>query len=478
MEPVVAPEVTPEVAPTASAELRIPAGLLAQLRGGAVDPVEHGEVSAQACQGGCALLSPSGQLTLALLQMEGESEGYPEAVNIVRVNGAEQTLRTTRFAYTPESIATYEDTEGAPAPWMESLTRAVGNIRNHRWAENIITHRATVSFSLEEPSVLVALGAPVEGRVLYVETGETAYRVHLADRDGTHARLLATLPLQPTACDGDYTDRACAVPLSLDAVYASPDGRFLNVVYHEAVAGDFPTGDPRVLTLPLDDASALASAITPQSRREDLVRSLTAPGPIARVWNYDNENDTRGGQCDHGCALFLENNEFWFVRPSRVSMAEPQAAMIFRPDGASAEVLVSDGDDPDARAEAIERSLRGAPSTQGRRIVLRQANAAWEGLIHVPLVELRAPHVGAQVSMEAEGEEYVIRMRRGDAEVELGRVPALRVNGRVSPPSIVEVFAPPVLGSPLVVLGAAATRMPSASEGVEHTYFHAVVALP
>ena len=290
--------------------------------------------------------------------------------------------------------------------------------------------------------------------------------------------LLATLPLQPTGCDGSYSDVACVAPLSFDAVYASIDGRFLTLVYREAVAGDFPTGDPRVLTLALDDASVLPSAITAESRRADLERSLSAPGPVSRVWNHDDPMQTRGQQCDHGCTLFLENNEFWLVRPSRIAQGVPQASMIFRPDGASAEVLVSDGEDRNARAIAVERALRGGPTTQGRRIVLRQANASWEGLIHVPLVELRAPHIGVQLSMEVEGEEYVIRMRRAGAEVELGRVPALRVNGQVSPPTFVEVFAPPVLGSPLVVLGAAATRLPSSSEGVEHTYFHAVLTLP
>jgi len=482
VEPVAAPEVLP--ASTANAELRIPPLLLAQLE--SVDTIERGEVSATACQGGCALLSPGGQLTLALLQTEGESEGYPEAVNIVRIDGAEHTLRAHRFSYTPESIAAYEDTEGA-APWMATLTRALGNIRTHRWAENIITHRATTSFSLEDVSVLVALGGPLAGRVVYVETGETAYRIHLAQRDGSRARLLAKLPIQPSACNGDYTDRACVLPISLDAVYASPDGRFLNVVYHEAVAGDFPvrqtsnqhpTGNPQHITLALDDASALPSLITSQSRREDLVRSLSAPGPAARVWSYQSEDSSRGGQCDHGCGLFFENNEMWFVRPSRVAQGEPRAPMIFRPDGASAEVLISAGDDAETRAAAIERGLTGAPRVQGRRIIARQANAAWEGVIHVPLVELRAPHVGAQLSLEVEGEAYVIRMRRGDNEVELGRLPALHVNGQVSPPTLVEVFVPAVLGSPITVLGAAPTRLPSHEDGVEHTYFHGSFPLP
>ena len=488
---------TPEAPLTPPAQtpssLRIPPSLLA-----ALSPVQarppRGQVSVEECARNCALLSPQGQLTLVLQQFRGDARGYPAAINVVRVSGAEPAVRSYPVAYTMEQINAYEDNEASPVPWLRIVRRALGDISRQRIAENIITHTAATSFSLEEVWSLVALGAPLEGRVLYAEVGETAYRIHLARRDGSDARLLATLPLQPTACDGDYSDTACASPLSIQEVYASPDGRFLNVVYRQALAGDGQEADPQVLALGLDDASALPIEITPASRREDLLRSMRAPGPVSRVWQHDDsamggdtlqgparsaqpllETRTRGEQCDRGCGLFFENNQMWFVRPSRIAQGEPVAPTIFRPDGATAEVLISQGDDAQTRAAAIERGLDGAPQVQGRRIVSRQANASWEGVIHVPLVELRAPHAGAQLSMEVDGDEYVIRMRRGDTEVELGRVPALHMNGRVSPPTIVEVFVPPVLGSPITVLGAAPTRLPSAEEGLEHTYFHATV---
>lgn len=474
-----APEHALDVAPaTAPSTLRIPQTLLASLEASPARPRE-GEVSAETCAGGCALLSPAGELMLVLAQMEGSAEGYPGSIDVVRVSGATPVLRRYPIPeYTMEQREAYEDVEGAPVPWLPTVRRAVGDVRTHRFASSIITHRAPSSFSLEEITTLVGLGAPLEGRILYAEVGETAYRIHLARRDGSDARLLATLPIQPTACDGDFSDTACAAPLSIERVYASPEGRFLNVVYREAAAGDGQENDSQVMVLPLDDASALPSAITPASRREDLLRSIRASGPVSRVWNHQDPLGTRGEQCDHGCALFLANNDMWFVRPSRIAHGEPSAPTIFRPDGATAEVLISQGDDAETRADAIERGLGEAPRTQGRRIVARQANASSEGVIYVPLVELRAPHVGAQLSMEVDGAEYVIRMRRGDTEVELGRVPALRVNGRVSPPTIVEVFAPPVLGSPLTILGAAPTRLPSHADGLEHTYFHATVPLP
>lgn len=476
VEPVAVPEVEPTTPTPAPSTLRIPRSLIASL-----SPVDarppRGEVSAEECARNCALLSPTGELTLVLQELRGEASGYPQAIMVARMSGTEPAVRSYPIAYTMDQIDAYEENEGAPVPWLRVVRRALGDISTQRFAENIITHTAATDFSLEEVWSLVALGAPLEGRILYAEVGETSYRIHLARRDGSDARLLATLPIQPTACDGMYSDLACAAPLSIQAVYASPDGRFLNVVYRQAAAGDFQANDPQVLALPLDDASALPSAITPESRREDMLRSMRAPGPVSRIWQHDDSMETRGEQCDHGCGLFFENNEMWFVRPSRIAQGEPVAPTIFRPDGATAEVLISAGDGADIRAAAIERGLSDAPAVLGRRIVSRQANASWEGVIHVPLVELRAPHAGAQLSMEVDGQEYVIRMRRGDTEVELGRVPALRVNGRVSPPTIVEVFVPPVLGSPITVLGAAPTRLPSAEEGLEHTYFHATLPL-
>ena len=472
-----APEVVPTSPAGAPSRVHIPPSLFAALSAIEARP-PRGEVSVEACARNCALLSPEGQLTLVLQEFRGEASGYPQAITVARMSGIEPAVRSYPVAYTREQTDAYEENEGAPVPWLRIVRRALGDISTQRFAENIITHTTATSFSLEEVWSLVALGAPLEGRVLYAEVGETSYRIHLARRDGSDARLLATLPIQPTACDGDYTDTACAAPLSIQEVYASPEGRFLNFVYRLAAAGDGQENDLQVLALALDDASALPSEITPASQREDLLRSMRAPGPASRIWNHDEPMETRGEQCDHGCGLFFEDNSMWFVRPSRIAQGEPAAPTIFRPDGATAEVLISQGDDGQTRADAIERGLDGAPQVQGRRIVSRQANASWEGVIHVPLVELRAPHAGAQLSMEVDGQEYVIRMRRGDTEVELGRLPALHVNGRVSPPTIVEVFAPPVLGSPLTILGAAPTRLPSAEAGLEHTYFHATLPLP
>lgn len=462
----------PDPAPTAVGP--IPAALIAGLSP-APTQTHTGEVTATACAQGCALLSPADELVVALPQYEGSLEPYPVAFQIVRMHGAEPQVQRLPLTYSRQAIAAFEDTEGAPAPWMGVLTRALGDLTGYRFAESISTERSEATFGVEGYYPLIALGGPLEGHLLYAEPSEAAYRIHLVRRDGSSSRLLASLPIQPTACDGDGTDSACAAPLSLGSSVASPDGHFLTILYRYGVAGgDVREGDAIVLTLSLDEALS----ITPARRREELLASMRAPGDVSRIWRNEDAMRSRGEQCDHGCGLFRPSGEMFFVRPGRVAHAEPMDTMVFRPDGETTEVEIEEGDDARTRAAAVERALAGAPRALGRRIVARQANAAWESVIHVPLVELRAPHLGAQLSMEAEGEEYVVRLRRGDAEVELGRIPALQVDGRVSPPTIVEVIVPPSQGSPITVLGAAPSRLPSAGDGIEHTYFHASFQVP
>jgi hypothetical protein len=83
--------------------------------------------------------------------------------------------------------------------------------------------------------------------------------------------------------------------------------------------------------------------------------------------------------------------------------------------------------------------------------------------------------VGTRVAVEVEQGQYVIRWTEGGETHEAARVSAILSEGRVAPPSILEVFAPPDAGYPVVVLGAAVIRDASSDGGVAHGTFHVVI---
>jgi hypothetical protein len=477
-----ASEGVPEQAPAeplaepASDGVEVPVTLVRQLAHAHARAVrrDRGPVTAAACARGCALVAPDGALVLVRAALEHEDAAVPERLTILRLEGDARSERGVDLDGIPEEALVAYEEGGGEAPWTSRLARALGDLSGHRWAEDLVAARAESIFSLSEFAPLVALGGAFDGRWLFAEIGESAYRLHLLRADRSVDRLLATLPLQPTACDGDFTDLACVAPMAIDAVYASRDGRFLHAWVGYAAAGH---GAPssEILTLALDDASALAPAITPASRRAELERSLRAPGPVLRLWPDDFapiEED--GASCARSCALFFENGSPWIVRPSTFLHGVPARYFVHRADGTTSEILGT-GEDPET---AIARVLEGGPAGLPRRLVQRQAHASFRGTLRAPLVELRAPYAGVRLVATLEGDAYVITWEGPRASGEVGRVPALAIGGRPSPPGILEAFAPPTLGYPVVIVGYAVTRPSSHADGIEHTLFHVVVDGP
>ena len=426
------------------------------------------------CAFGCALVDTSQTLTLVHPTFDHEG-GLPSRLEIVRV--VDGLLE--REPLPLEGVPAPDQTLAADAPWASRVERALGR-GAFRAAASSIASRARTVFSHEEHSPLVALGPPNDGRWLFAEVAATAYRIHLLREDRHLDRLLATLPLVPTACDGDGRDRACIAPLAIDEVFATPDGRALVALVHHA-GSRAPNDD--VLLLPLDDASALPSGYDLATREAELERSLRDSSLRTTPFAPSEEPmlDSRGARCLRGCALFRESGEVFVVRPTRIERGAVIAAHAFPPPdpsrvAAATEILGVEGLEPREQAAVIERALSGAPTREGRALVARQA-VAFDGHVAVaPRVDLRAPHVGTRVEVVVDGEQYVIRWTESGQTREVGRVAGIAAGGHLATPSILEVYAPPDGGYPVVVVGTAAVREPSAEGGIAHGTFHVVVA--
>ncbi len=476
------PVVEPEVVRTPDG-VDIPRTLLVQLsspNSAEPEPPPPADDLGVRCALGCALIDP--QDHVILVRPRGlEEDGVPARLEIARLDGTSIERREVSIeGIDADALEAFLD-EGGPPPWAPLVARALGR-RPFRAAPDLVAARARTVFSLDEYAPLVALRAPLADRWLYAEVGPTAYRLHLLRVDRSVDRLIAVLPLLATACDGDETDRACVAPMSIDGALVSSDGRTLHVLVGHPAAGH-GQGSEDLVSVGLDDASALPALYDEAARDGELDRSLRAPG--ARTTPFvalDEPASSRDARCLRGCALYRENGDAWIVRPTRIEHGEVLAARVFAPgpDASGLDLLgLDEADDDDARAMILARSLAEAPTAEGRALVARQGISSSDGMASAALVELRAPHVGAQLSIDIDAQEYVIRWGRSGARVEVARVPAILMDDEVSPPSVLEVFAPPSQGFPLVVVGVAPTRSPADEDGIALQSFHAIVtALP
>jgi hypothetical protein len=152
---------------------------------------------------------------------------------------------------------------GALAPELLGRVRT-GLSRSRASVPSIVASTASVEFSLSVYPVLVALGAPLEGSLLFLETtidlDHPEHVLRLVQRDGTE-RVLARQPAALVPCDGDgwwchdgndedcsaaelrAEQRLCVEPWSIDSVHVS--GRELLVIGTVIVAGDggYPSFD-------------------------------------------------------------------------------------------------------------------------------------------------------------------------------------------------------------------------------------------
>lgn len=481
-EPVVVPpavEPQPErtrdgvaIAPTLVRQLASPSAAEPEPR--AID----GDLGVR-CALGCALVDANGRVVL-VQPRDVEEDGVPGRIVITTLSGSSAEEREIGLeGLGADALEAFAEEGGTP-PWAPLVVRALG-AGPHRPLPDLVAARARTIFSLDEYAPLVALRAPLAERWLYAEVGPTAYRLHLLRADRSVDRLLASLPLIATACDGDATDRACIAPMSIDGAFLAPDARTLHVLVGHPAAGH-ASGSSEVVSVGLDDASALPTLYDEAARSAELERSLRAPGARTTPFaSLEAEPATREARCLRGCALYRENGDTWVVRPTRIERGEVVAARVFAPgpDTAGLEVLGLDhADDDAARAVLLARALAEAPSAEGRALVARQALSATGGIAAAARVELRAPHVGAQLSIDVDASEYVIRWGRDAEAVEVARVPAILLDGDVSAPSLLEVFAPLDRGFPLVIVGVAASRGPADPDGIVHQSFHAIVTAP
>lgn len=479
-QPVLAPALELTAAPIPADGVEVPLTLVRQLASPNAEsrPQRAARDPAEDCARGCALLDAHDQLVIVRPRYEDES-GVPASIDIFRFARGE--LRRESLAVgtvSDDALEAFQADEG-DAPWAARVRRALG-AGPYRRAEGLVAARARTFFSLEEYAPLVALRPPLADRWLFAEQGETSYRIHLLRVDRSVDRVLATLPLVVAACDGDYAERACVAPLAIDEIIASADGRALVALVHHPAAGD-GVGPSDALVLPLDDASALPPAYNEVIRASELERSLRASGPRTTPFAADEPvGDGRGARCMmRGCALYRENGDVWVVRPARIEHGSPQAPILFAPGAEGLPILGTERIAAEAQGALVERALETAPRREGRPLVARQGIAGEHGIAAAALVELRPPHAAARISVERDGDAYVLRWHASATSTEIARVPALRLGDDFAAPSLLEVFAPPEGGFPLVVIGAAATRAPSAPEGVAHTTFHVVItALP
>ncbi|MBX7190655.1 MAG: hypothetical protein K1X94_01275 [Sandaracinaceae bacterium] len=468
LPPLVAP------APPAPDGVEIPPTLTRQLR--SVAATTHASAPAADpladCASGCALLDERGRLVLVVPDLD--ARGVPEEIALVRVIDHELEREPISLDGLEDAIARFAAEGGSP-PWDERVRRALG-AGPYRSAEPLIAARARTLFAIEEYAPLVALGGPFSERWLYAEVGRSAYRVHLLRSDRSVDRLLATKPLVAAACTDADAERACIAPLAIDEVFSSDDHGVLVALVHHPMPDDT---NSEVVLLRLDDASVLPSAEDEGTRRSDLERSLEAPGAHMTVLAPAAGLEDRDARCARGCALFREDASAWIVRPTRIEHGAPTAVSLFSPDGDELELLPTGSQlvtAPALVAQAL--ATAGAPDREGRALVARQALESDHGLAAAPLVELRTPHVGAQVSVSFDDREYVVRWTQSGTTYEVGRVPAIRRGDAFAAPTVSEIFAPPDAGFPVVVIGVAAVRDASDPHGVAYQVFHVVIPGP
>ncbi|MFO0710240.1 MAG: hypothetical protein U0353_10395 [Sandaracinus sp.] len=250
-EPTIASSTAPQSTPTI-AELR---GTLAAVtpspprapRAALADcppPSDASDDALQAFSESCSIRPMAMRERDAWLVLRADSsEGGVESVFVMR----------TRPGEDDETVV-----GGALAPTLLPQVRAA--LRRARTsARSIVARAATTQFSLSEYPVLVELGAPLDGALLFLETTvDLAHPEHIlrfVGADGTEVELGradATL----VACDGDgwtchqgadegddctaddlrAEGRLCVEPWSIDSVHVS--GRELLVIGTVIVAGD------------------------------------------------------------------------------------------------------------------------------------------------------------------------------------------------------------------------------------------------
>ncbi len=458
---VVLPPDEPEPVPEPAADgVDVPITLLRQLERPVEPAAAPTELSLEVCLRGCALRDSAGRLVVIVARGQ-DARGEASSLEIARPESD-----------APPRVVELAGADGV-AERVAELRRALGDASDARVAADLITVRARTLFAREEHSPLVALGAELEGRWLFAETAETSTRIHLLRSDRSVDRVLLTLPLRAAACDAETEARACVAPVSIDAVWAARDGGALF-----AAIGNVGTDEGvQLVRLPLDDASALDPEIGAATRAADEARSMATPGaPPGWTAGATGGSTDLAASCLPACVRYRADGSFRVVTPTRVVNGRPwgytlQVSEAPVPGGTE----IVPGSTGDASA-ALAHAFEDEPGRPGRPLVERRATGAFAGLAVVPVVELRAPHAPRRIEARLEGDEIVLRWLRASGPVEAARGPAHDVGGRPVPPSIVEVYAPPTAGFPLVVVLASPDGSRTDPSGVAHAL--GVISIP
>jgi hypothetical protein len=268
-EPVVANE--PVVEQAAPVETPSPLDLLlAELSADEVrtEPLLTPTAALAACpdpvDGDCALASTAvwnAQASQWIVLDVDYSEGGPESVQLVAAAPGTETVLATHAA----------DRAGVGV-----IRRALRPYARLAAPANLVTEAARVEFSSSEYAPLVALGAPLDGWLLWLSTNDdldhAEHVLSLVNRADRRTVELSRQPAELTPCDGDgwtcearpdedctaaelrAENRLCVQPRGIDFVGLSDDHASLLVMGIRLVAGD--GGEPphhwvAPITLPL-----------------------------------------------------------------------------------------------------------------------------------------------------------------------------------------------------------------------------------
>lgn len=125
-----------------------------------------------------------------------------------------------------------------------TIRRALGAFRAITPGQDLVTHVAEVPYSIMAYNGLVALGGPLEGWAMWIESSALGgYVLHILRRDQTGDRVLAIRSEDPHCHDGRLDAESPAVtsepcsPLGIDAILLSPDRTSLLVLGTRAMNG-------------------------------------------------------------------------------------------------------------------------------------------------------------------------------------------------------------------------------------------------
>lgn len=447
-----------------------------------VDVVDPETSRARRCSEGCVLFGPDGAIAMTVVP-DREESGFPTRIDVIRFDASgARTTSSVAIDGTMEALYGWLEDDLDP-PWMGATSRALRGTSDWTLATDVATLRANVEFSFAAMPAVRRLSGPLEGSLLYAEMAADAVHLHLVARDCTTSRVVGSMPLLASACDGDGGAALCILPPGIEHVYVAADGTtgiaLVDLVpaghggtYRHAVrltlSGITPgTGmPPPELVASMEDPGRRPRWIGPYTWHDEMDRPFAGPEPIAR--------GALTSRCDWECALFGHGTRV-LVRPTVIEGDAPPRALVVTSGNHDQTVRVEGELDDETEVmpwhEATASAIGSLDGLTGARdLVRREAIANDGGWLVTPLVELGPPFAGDLLFLETTTDGYALRRRSDTALSSLGTAPLLRRGDTTARGGIARVYTSPDHGE-LVVLGYARTGE------AQTTFFHLVAPL-